>query len=153
MWAESTETWLLTVDVWDGDNGEPVITHGHTLTSSILARDVLDAIGKYAFLASQYPVILSFEMHCDTQQQDRLVAHMRTAFGDRLVDRRLAQDEDIEALPSPEKLRGKVLVKAKNLFVIHAIKQQAEAAEALLSDSASNTSTTSSSDSEIKKGR
>lgn len=37
------------LDCWDGANGEPVIYHGHTLTSRVLFRDVIKAIKDYAF--------------------------------------------------------------------------------------------------------
>ena len=38
-----------TVDCWDGDDGEPVIYHGHTITSKILFKDVVEACKTYAF--------------------------------------------------------------------------------------------------------
>ena len=37
------------VDCWDGDDGEPVIYHGHTITSKILFKDVVQACKDYAF--------------------------------------------------------------------------------------------------------
>ena len=37
------------VDCWDGEDGEPIIYHGHTLTSKILFKDVVQACKKYAF--------------------------------------------------------------------------------------------------------
>ncbi|XP_045436396.1 1-phosphatidylinositol 4,5-bisphosphate phosphodiesterase delta-4 isoform X5 [Pipistrellus kuhlii] len=37
------------VDVWDGPNGEPVVYHGHTLTSRILFKEVVATLKKYAF--------------------------------------------------------------------------------------------------------
>eukprot|EP00062_Callorhinchus_milii_P023737 gi/632982916/ref/XP_007908390.1/ PREDICTED: 1-phosphatidylinositol 4,5-bisphosphate phosphodiesterase delta-3-like [Callorhinchus milii] len=37
------------LDCWDGANGEPVVYHGHTLTSKILFKDVVTAIRDYAF--------------------------------------------------------------------------------------------------------
>ena len=42
----------LTVDCWDGDNDEPIIYHGHTLTSKILFKDVITAIKDHAFATS-----------------------------------------------------------------------------------------------------
>jgi len=41
------------VDVWDAENGKPIIYHGHTFTSKILLKDVLVAIDQYAFETSE----------------------------------------------------------------------------------------------------
>lgn len=43
----------LSVDCWDGPDGEPIIHHGYTLTSKILFKDVVETINKYAFTKSQ----------------------------------------------------------------------------------------------------
>lgn len=42
------------VDCYDGDNGEPIITHGFTLVSPILLKNAVQAINDYAFEASPY---------------------------------------------------------------------------------------------------
>lgn len=44
---------ILTVDCWDGPDGEPVVHHGYTLTSKILFRDVAETINKYAFIKNE----------------------------------------------------------------------------------------------------
>lgn len=41
------------LDCWDGANGEPVIYHGHTLTSKVLFKDVIKALKEYAFKVSE----------------------------------------------------------------------------------------------------
>ena len=40
------------VDCWDGPDNEPIIYHGHTLTSKILFKDVIEAIKEHAFAVS-----------------------------------------------------------------------------------------------------
>ena len=40
------------LDCWEGPGGEPVIYHGHTLTSKILFRDVIQAVREHAFTVS-----------------------------------------------------------------------------------------------------
>jgi hypothetical protein len=73
---------FLSVDCWDGPDGDPLIYHGYTLTTQILFRDVLvDAIKPYAFYASEYPVILSLENHCSERQQETLARHLRDVLG------------------------------------------------------------------------
>ena len=51
------------MDCWDGEDGEPIIYHGFTLTSKILFKDVVMACKKYAFERSEYPLIFSIENH------------------------------------------------------------------------------------------
>ena len=107
----------LELDCWDGNDGEPVITHGNTLVNNIPFKDVVEAINESAFKASQYPVILSFENHCRFRQQRRMVAHLRSIFGDKLVLEPL-KDYPISAgtpLPPPSKLKGKIICKNKLL--------------------------------------
>ena len=110
---------MRAVDVWDGDNSEPAVTHGHTLTTKIPVRMVLQAIAQYAFLASPYPVVLSVEVHCELDQQDKLAAILHETLGDRLVSKRLDEmeaDAEVDKLPSPHDLRGKFLLKVHRLL-------------------------------------
>jgi len=101
------------LDVWDGKDDEPVIYHGYTLTTKILFKDALKAIEKHAFKKSSYPIILSIENHCSVEQQVRMAEHLRDVFKDKLLLEPLP--EDITVLPSPEQLKGRVIVKAKKL--------------------------------------
>ncbi|XP_040392307.1 1-phosphatidylinositol 4,5-bisphosphate phosphodiesterase delta-3 isoform X3 [Cygnus olor] len=102
------------LDCWEGADGEPVIYHGHTLTSKILFRDVIESIRDYAFKQSPYPVILSLENHCGLEQQATMARHMKAILGDMLLTQPL-DGQDPDNLPSPEQLKGKVLVKGKKL--------------------------------------
>ncbi|XP_048223172.1 1-phosphatidylinositol 4,5-bisphosphate phosphodiesterase delta-3 isoform X2 [Perognathus longimembris pacificus] len=102
------------LDCWEGPGGEPVIYHGHTLTSKILFRDVIQAVRDHAFTVSPYPVILSLENHCGLEQQAAMARHLRTILGDMLVTEALDL-QNPEELPSPEQLKGRVLVKGKKL--------------------------------------
>ncbi|XP_054657503.1 1-phosphatidylinositol 4,5-bisphosphate phosphodiesterase delta-3 [Grus americana] len=102
------------LDCWEGSDGEPVVYHGHTLTSKILFRDVIESIRDYAFKQSPYPVILSLENHCGLEQQATMAQHMKAILGDMLLTQPL-EGQDPHDLPSPEQLKGKVLVKGKKL--------------------------------------
>lgn len=48
-----------------------MIVHGYTFVPEIIAKDVLEAIAESAFKTSEFPVILSFENHCNPKQQVR----------------------------------------------------------------------------------
>ncbi|XP_052346786.1 1-phosphatidylinositol 4,5-bisphosphate phosphodiesterase delta-3-A-like isoform X2 [Oncorhynchus keta] len=100
------------LDCWDGDKGEPVIYHGHTLTSKVPFKEVIETIAQYAFKASPYPLILSLENHCTVEQQTVMARHLRTILGKRLLTKPL-NDQTLKDLPSPEELRGRILVKGK----------------------------------------
>ncbi|XP_076616639.1 1-phosphatidylinositol 4,5-bisphosphate phosphodiesterase eta-2 [Chaetodon auriga] len=102
------------VDCWDGPDGEPIIHHGYTLTSKILFKDVIETINKYAFTKSQYPVILSIENHCTVPQQKKMAEYLKEVLQDKL-DLSSVNMHECKKLPSPELLKGKVLVKGKKL--------------------------------------
>lgn len=149
----------MAVDIWDGPNDEPVIYHGRTLTSKLPVRDALTAIAKYAFIASPYPVILSIEVHCDQLQQDRLAEILKSTLGKALVDspmygEKLVEEHAncpvVESLPSPEELKYRILVKAKNLYVVKAAAKLGE--EVKIESEESSSSSASSSDNDLKRG-
>ncbi|XP_026162090.1 1-phosphatidylinositol 4,5-bisphosphate phosphodiesterase eta-2 [Mastacembelus armatus] len=102
------------VDCWDGPDGEPIIHHGYTLTSKILFKDVIETINKYAFTKSQYPVILSIENHCSVPQQKKMAEYLKEVLQDKL-DLSSVNAHECKKLPSPEILKGKILVKGKKL--------------------------------------
>ncbi|KAF7343265.1 Phosphoinositide phospholipase C [Mycena venus] len=104
------------IDIHPG-NPTPLITHGNTLTSKISVRSVCEAIDQYAFSASPYPLIISAEIHCSPAQQDMVVDIMTEVFGDKLVQAPVNGRPPIDELPSPHDLRGRILLKAKNLYV------------------------------------
>ncbi|XP_070846751.1 1-phosphatidylinositol 4,5-bisphosphate phosphodiesterase epsilon-1 [Chaetodon trifascialis] len=105
------------LDCWDGDDGMPVIYHGHTLTTKIPFKDVVEAINRSAFVNSDMPVILSIENHCSLPQQRKMAEIFKTVCGERLVTRFLFESDfsDDPHLPSPLQLRGRILLKNKKL--------------------------------------
>ncbi|XP_056407341.1 1-phosphatidylinositol 4,5-bisphosphate phosphodiesterase delta-4-like, partial [Hyla sarda] len=102
------------VDTWDGPNGEPIVYHGHTFTSKIFFKDVISAINKYAFRVSEFPVILSLENHCSVEQQDTMAQILKSILGEKLVTGTLDGRIPVH-LPSPEELRGKIILKGKKI--------------------------------------
>ena len=100
------------LDCWDGEQGQPIVTHGGTLTSRISFRAAIEAIKAKAFVASPYPVILSLENHCSVPQQDEIATILTTVLGDALVTEPLPGLPP-HALPSPEALKHRFLLKWK----------------------------------------
>ncbi|OQS02909.1 phospholipase C-eta2 [Thraustotheca clavata] len=97
------------IDIWDGDDGEPVVYHGHTLTTRIKFSDVIQAINAHAFDVSPFPLILSLENHCSEPQQVRMAAIMTSVFGDKIYT-----EEPLDHnLPSPNMLQHRILLKGK----------------------------------------
>ncbi|XP_056663853.1 1-phosphatidylinositol 4,5-bisphosphate phosphodiesterase delta-4 isoform X2 [Monodelphis domestica] len=102
------------VDVWDGPSGEPIVYHGHTLTSRIPFQDVVATIAQYAFQTSDFPVIVSLENHCSREQQEVIAQHLTEILGEQLLSTTLDGLLPTQ-LPSPEELRGKILLKGKKI--------------------------------------
>ncbi|XP_061782565.1 1-phosphatidylinositol 4,5-bisphosphate phosphodiesterase delta-4-like isoform X1 [Nerophis lumbriciformis] len=102
------------VDCWDGSDGEPVVYHGHTLTSKILFKDIIVKLKEYAFMTSDFPVILSLENHCGVEQQTIMAKHLSQILGDTLL-RSLLDGQASQNLPSPQEMKGKILLKAKKI--------------------------------------
>uniref|UniRef100_A0A8C2ILV8 Phosphoinositide phospholipase C n=1 Tax=Cyprinus carpio TaxID=7962 RepID=A0A8C2ILV8_CYPCA len=108
----------LELDCWKGKppDEEPIITHGFTMTTEILFKDVIEAIAESAFKTSKYPVVLSFENHVDSvKQQEKMANYCRTIFGDALLVDVLDKYplKPGHPVPSPSELMGKILIKNK----------------------------------------
>lgn len=98
------------VDCWDGNEG-PVVMHGRTLTSQVSFADVMTTISKYAFVSSQFPLLISLEVHCSRQQQIMMAEIIKASCGSKLVTEPL--DPNTQQLPSPSQLMNRILIKVK----------------------------------------
>ncbi|WKY09940.1 hypothetical protein Q1695_002358 [Nippostrongylus brasiliensis] len=110
----------IELDCWDGtgeNKGEPIITHGKAMCTDVFFKDVLYQIRDTAFERSDFPVILSFENHCSKSNQLKMAKYCMDIFGDMLLTKPL-DDFPLDPgvpLPSPNRLRRKILIKNKRL--------------------------------------
>lgn len=112
------------LDCWKGrpPDEEPYITHGFTMTTEISFKEVIEAIAESAFKTSPWPLILSFENHVDSaKQQAKMAEYCRTIFGDALLIDPLEKYPLVpgHALPTPQELMGKILIKNKKKHYHH----------------------------------
>ncbi|KJH46130.1 Phosphatidylinositol-specific phospholipase C, X domain protein [Dictyocaulus viviparus] len=110
----------IELDCWDGtgeNKGEPIITHGKAMCTDVFFKDVLYQIRDTAFERSEFPVILSFENHCSKSNQLKMAKYCMEIFGEMLLAKPL-DDFPLDPgvpLPSPNRLRRKILIKNKRL--------------------------------------
>eukprot|EP00755_Sulcionema_specki_P008070 Sspe_Gene.5794::Locus_1924_Transcript_1_1_Confidence_1.000_Length_2835::g.5794::m.5794/K05857/PLCD; phosphatidylinositol phospholipase C, delta len=99
------------LDCHDGADGDPIIHHGHTATTKITFRLACVTIEEYAFRTSEYPVILSLEVHTSPPQQQKMVEYMKTIFKDSLF---IPPPQGVDPSTfTPKGLRRKILLKGK----------------------------------------
>jgi len=101
----------IEIDCWDGDAGRPMVTHGRTMTTKVAFEDCVSTIAKYAFHSSSYPLIVSLEVHCSSEQQRAMVDIMLKYWKGTVVEELLTNDA--QTLPSPDELKNRILVKVK----------------------------------------
>ncbi|XP_072253650.1 inactive phospholipase C-like protein 1 isoform X2 [Leuresthes tenuis] len=121
----------LELGITDGPEGEPLLGvdygpdisrhhhhHHHHHHAPVTIRSALEVVNKYAFLTSQYPLLLYLCHRCSPAQQRTMAHHLKKVFGSRLYT-----PEALPAslggrgttLPSPEQLKGRILIVGKKL--------------------------------------
>lgn len=118
----------MELGVTDGPEGEPLLgvdygpdisrQHHHHHHAPITIRSALEVVNKYAFMTSQYPLLVYLCQRCSTVQQRIMAQHLKKVFGSRLyIPQALPVSLGGRAatLPSPEELKGRILIVGKKL--------------------------------------
>jgi len=107
---------FVELDIWNGPEGEPICALNSAAPRTITFRDAVESIAENAFYSTPYPVFIALEIHCNEEQQNRLVQHMKDYFGDAMVP---ANEMEKTKLTSPEftpaKLLRRFLIKTKKI--------------------------------------
>ncbi|XP_034286042.1 inactive phospholipase C-like protein 1 isoform X1 [Pantherophis guttatus] len=103
----------IELDVCDGPDNEPIICNCNNRASPLSFKYVIEVINKLAFVSSEYPLILCLQNHCSIQQQKIMAEQMKKTFGTKLYTDAPLPSEMY--LPSPEKLKMKIIIKGKKL--------------------------------------
>ncbi|KAM8855797.1 inactive phospholipase C-like protein 1 isoform 2-T2 [Spinachia spinachia] len=122
--------------VTDGPEGEPIlgvdygpdIPHHHHHHhhhhphhhAPVTIRSALEVLSKYAFLTSQYPLLVYLCQRCSPGQQRTMAQHFKKVLGSRLYKPEpppLGPGGRATPLPSPEQLKGRILLVGKKLPV------------------------------------
>ncbi|KAJ6115007.1 hypothetical protein N7486_000785 [Penicillium sp. IBT 16267x] len=98
--------------------GEPRVLHGHTLTKGTSFREICYAIRDAAFVNSDLPVIISFEVHACLEQQQMMVDIVNEAWKGLLVE--IPAYMEPAKLPTLGELKKKILIKTKSTPLSHA---------------------------------
>ncbi|CAH9111313.1 unnamed protein product [Cuscuta europaea] len=102
---------VIELDIWPNSTGDDVhVFHGRTLTSHVELIRCLRSIKEHAFIASDYPVIITLEDHLTPDLQTKVAEMVTQTFGDILFIPGLVS---LKEFPSPEFLKKRILISTK----------------------------------------
>ncbi|GAB2216412.1 hypothetical protein Droror1_Dr00024185 [Drosera rotundifolia] len=102
---------VIELDIWPNSTKDNInVLHGRTLTTPVELIKCLRSIKEYAFAASDYPVVITLEDHLTPDLQAKVSQILTDTFGDMLF---LPGSETFQRLPSPEKLKNRIIISTK----------------------------------------
>ncbi|KAK7387459.1 hypothetical protein VNO78_28280 [Psophocarpus tetragonolobus] len=102
---------VIELDIWPNSSNDDVhVLHGRTLTSPVALIKCLRSIKEYAFFASNYPVVITLEDHLTPDLQAKVAEMITGTFGDILF---APSSESLKEFPSPESLKGRIIISTK----------------------------------------
>ncbi|KAL5750525.1 hypothetical protein ACOSP7_025128 [Xanthoceras sorbifolium] len=103
---------VIELDLWPNSKKQKdvKVCHGGTLTSPVDLIKCLHAVKDNAFVASEYPVVITFEDHLTPNLQAQVADMVIKVFGPMLY---CPGTDCLEKFPSPESLKKRVLISTK----------------------------------------
>uniref|UniRef100_A0A7N0T3I7 Phosphoinositide phospholipase C n=1 Tax=Kalanchoe fedtschenkoi TaxID=63787 RepID=A0A7N0T3I7_KALFE len=102
---------VIELDMWPNSAKDDIdILHGRTLTTPVGLTKCLKSIKEYAFVKSEYPVILTLEDHLTPELQAKVAELVVEIFGDTLYT---CYAESPDKFPSPESLKRRIIISTK----------------------------------------
>ncbi|GLT78947.1 hypothetical protein SLA2020_504640 [Shorea laevis] len=102
---------VIELDIWPNATKDNVdVLHGGTWTTPVKLIKCLRSIKKYAFVASEYPVVITLEDHLTPDLRAKVAKMVTRTFGDILFS---PGSECLKEFPSPESLKRQIIISTK----------------------------------------
>ncbi|XP_022745764.1 phosphoinositide phospholipase C 2-like [Durio zibethinus] len=102
---------VIELDIWPNSAKDNVdVLHGGTLTTPVELIKCLRSIKECAFVASEYPVVITLEDHLTPDLQAKVAEMVTQTFGDILFS---PGSECLKEFPSPESLKKHIIISTK----------------------------------------
>uniref|UniRef100_A0A162AIV1 Phosphoinositide phospholipase C n=1 Tax=Daucus carota subsp. sativus TaxID=79200 RepID=A0A162AIV1_DAUCS len=102
---------VIELDIWPNSSGDDVnVLHGRTLTTPVKLLKCLSSIKEHAFVASEYPVVITLEDHLTPELQAKVADMVTQTFGEALF---VPDSEGIKQLKSPNSMKKRFIISTK----------------------------------------
>ncbi|ESW13760.1 hypothetical protein PHAVU_008G224000 [Phaseolus vulgaris] len=102
---------VIELDIWPNATKDNIdVLHGRTLTAPVELIRCLRSIKEHAFVASEYPVVITLEDHLTPDLQAKVAEMVTNTFGDILFT---PNTESVKEFPSPESLKRRIIISTK----------------------------------------
>ncbi|RZC26754.1 Phosphoinositide phospholipase C 2 isoform C [Glycine soja] len=102
---------VIELDIWPNASKDNIdVLHGRTLTTPVELIRCLRSIKDHAFVASEYPVVITLEDHLTPDLQAKVAEMVTETFGDILFT---PNSESVKEFPSPESLKKRIIISTK----------------------------------------
>ncbi|EXC09416.1 Phosphoinositide phospholipase C 2 [Morus notabilis] len=102
---------VIELDIWPNSTKDNIeVLHGRTLTTPVELIKCLRSIKEHAFVASEYPVVITLEDHLTPDLQARVAEMVTETIGDILFS---PGSECLKEFPSPESLKKRIIISTK----------------------------------------